>query len=156
MTRCVETSVLLIPSSFPFDDLRLPLGSMRLPRSQNMRADILKVEEQCEVQFRFLIEGCFNELKKKNFKPLQNRQCLFLVLIILQSFISWAFFECTVLMNWCYEFNGSGKNETTTAFHNIISFSEYINRRNEASGKILARMTVLWCEIRNQNTTNII
>jgi hypothetical protein len=116
---------------------------MKLPISLNMRADILKVDEQCEVPFRCLIEGCFNELEKKSFKPLQNRQCLFLALIISQSFIAWVFFERTILKIRCYEFNRSGNNGTKTVFHKIISFSEYINRRNEASSKMLARITVL-------------
>jgi len=65
MTGYGGTNAILILSSFPFEDLRMSLGSMRLPRSLNMRSDILKVDEHCEIPFRCLIKGCFNELEQK-------------------------------------------------------------------------------------------
>jgi hypothetical protein len=99
MTRYDETNELPITSSFSFEDLRRPLDSMRLPRSLNIRADILKVGEQSKVPIRCLIEGCFNELGGGEFKHLQNRQRLSLALITSQSFIAWVFFERTFLKN---------------------------------------------------------
>jgi len=113
----------LMPSSFAFEDLRQPLGSMRLPRSLNMRADMLKVEEKCEVPFRCLVKWCFSELKKTlNLSRTDNVYFLFWLFCkaLLPGYFSSVQFSRTDVMN-------STGPEITGQQERFIKLSNFLN-----------------------------